>query len=88
MLARRQLEALTSQQIMLEKYLEYQVQIMLFYPVFSTIRASLHELPPVDIAPTGTSALRCWSVWSFSYVSNQGLHSLTSFPLKTIIQGP
>ncbi len=55
-------------------------------PVFSTIRTSLHELPPLDIAPTGTSALRCWPVWFFSYVSDQGLHSLTSFPLKLLFK--
>jgi hypothetical protein len=73
---------------MSEKYLEYQVQIMLFCknPLFSTIRASLHELPPLDIASTGTSALRCWPVWFFSYVSDQGLHSLTSFPLKLLVK--
>ncbi len=55
-------------------------------PLFSTRRASLHELPPLDIASTGTSALRCWPVWFFSYVSDQGLHSLTSFPLKLLIK--
>ncbi len=55
-------------------------------PLFSTIRASLHELQPLDIASTGTSALRCWPVWFFSYVSDQGLHSLTSFPLKLLFK--
>ncbi len=53
-------------------------------PLFSTIRASLHKLPPLDIASTSTSASRCWPVWFFSYVSDQGLHSLTSFPLKSL----
>lgn len=55
-------------------------------PLFSTRRASLHELPPLDIASTGTSALRCWPVWFFSYFSDQGLHSLTSFPLKLLFK--